>query len=324
MDKRIRRPVSLILTVLLLFCSFASLMRRADASTTTPYYEWKQYDSQWSGVKLSSKTVQQVGCLAVSVAMLAVQAELKSENSFDPGEFVEKMKALGGFESNNNLIWSVIPEAVPGLDVEAYRVNISGTQAQKAAKIKDYFDKGCYVAIAVRYEGHWVALRHASAGAVTMMDPGSGSTDLFAKYDAAGVTRLAILKAEKPGNAYTVAFDANGGTGAPAKQLKYYGEALKLPATIPVRAGYTFKGWGTGSYAATPSFQPGGSYTANEKAALYAIWESAGTGVADDPPTQKAEEESPREALKRALSALFNWLAEMLRFALLGWMQLLG
>ena len=75
-------------------------------------------------------------------------------------------------------------------------------------------------------------------------------------------------------NEYTVSYNANGGSGAPASQTKYYGFDLTLSDTVPTRSGYTFKGWGTSSTSTSASYQPGGNYTANSSRTLYAIWES--------------------------------------------------
>lgn len=71
---------------------------------------------------------------------------------------------------------------------------------------------------------------------------------------------------------YTVKYNANGGTGAPAAQTKWYGTTLTLSTTKPTRAGYTFKGWSTSSSATSATYSAGGSYTANSAATLYAVW----------------------------------------------------
>ena len=42
---------------------------------------------------------------------------------------------------------------------------------------------------------------------------------------------------------YTIAYDANGGTGAPEAQTKIEGEDLTLATTVPTREGYKFVGW---------------------------------------------------------------------------------
>lgn len=71
---------------------------------------------------------------------------------------------------------------------------------------------------------------------------------------------------------YTVSFNANGGSGAPSSQTKWYGDSLTLSSTKPSRTGYTFSKWNTSSSGSGTSYSPGGSYTANASATLYAIW----------------------------------------------------
>lgn len=72
---------------------------------------------------------------------------------------------------------------------------------------------------------------------------------------------------------YKVEYDANGGSGAPAKQNKYYNRGLTLSSTVPTRTGYTFLGWSTSSSATTATYAAGGSYTANADAKLYSVWQ---------------------------------------------------
>jgi len=73
-------------------------------------------------------------------------------------------------------------------------------------------------------------------------------------------------------NTWTVSYNANGGAGAPDSQTKTYGQTLTLSSTVPTRTGYSFLGWSTSSTATTATYQPGGSYTANADAVLYAVW----------------------------------------------------
>ena len=84
----------------------------------------------------------------------------------------------------------------------------------------------------------------------------------------AAVTLYAVWKT----NDYTVSYDANGGTGAPAAQTKTHGTALTLSSTKPTRTGYTFLGWAASKTATSAQYQPGGSYTANAAVTLYAVW----------------------------------------------------
>ena len=73
---------------------------------------------------------------------------------------------------------------------------------------------------------------------------------------------------------YTISYNANGGTGAPGSQTKTHGQALTLSSTVPTRTNYIFQGWATSS-TGTPTYQPGGTFTANANTILYAIWKQA-------------------------------------------------
>ena len=75
-----------------------------------------------------------------------------------------------------------------------------------------------------------------------------------------------------PPTTYTVTYNANGGTGAPAQQTKTSGTTLKLSSSIPTRSGYNFKGWGTNSAATTAAYAAGADYTTDASITLYAIW----------------------------------------------------
>ena len=93
-----------------------------------------------------------------------------------------------------------------------------------------------------------------------------------ANYTAnAAVTLYAVWQAVT----YSVSYNANGGSGAPASQVKTYGTTLTLSSTVPTRTGFNFVGWATSSTATTAAYQPGGSYTANAAVTLYAVWVKA-------------------------------------------------
>lgn len=72
---------------------------------------------------------------------------------------------------------------------------------------------------------------------------------------------------------YTVSYNANGGSGAPSSQKKYYGKTLTLSSTKPTRTGYSFEGWAT-SASGSVAYKAGASYTANSAVTLYAIWKA--------------------------------------------------
>lgn len=71
---------------------------------------------------------------------------------------------------------------------------------------------------------------------------------------------------------YSVTYNANGGTGAPGTQTKWYNETLTLSTTVPTRSGWTFVGWAKSSTATSAAYAAGASYTTNAALALYAVW----------------------------------------------------
>lgn len=72
---------------------------------------------------------------------------------------------------------------------------------------------------------------------------------------------------------WTIAYNANGGSGAPGSQTKWRDENLTLSSTKPTRTGYTFQGWATSS-GGSVAYQPGASYTSNSGTTLYAVWKA--------------------------------------------------
>lgn len=115
------------------------------------------------------------------------------------------------------------------------------------------------------------------------------------------ITSTQTLYAQWSAKTYTITYDANGGTGAPDAQTKTHGIDLVLSTTEPTRANekqntftvmftdkdgylnipsrtcetynkYTFTGWDEEKNVMMASYAPGGKYTANASATLYANW----------------------------------------------------
>ena len=88
---------------------------------------------------------------------------------------------------------------------------------------------------------------------------------------AAGVSRSDI-RVNVPALPHTtVSYNANGGTGAPGSQTKWWGEMLTLSGTRPTRANHTFLGWATSANGAVV-YQPGGRFDSDNDTTLYAKW----------------------------------------------------
>lgn len=90
-------------------------------------------------------------------------------------------------------------------------------------------------------------------------------------------TKTLTLNVSVPAwTSYSVTYNANGGSGAPAKQTKWKDQNLKLSTTKPTKTGYTFLGWSTSNTATSPNgnYDPGDTYTANANLSLYAVWKA--------------------------------------------------
>ncbi len=72
--------------------------------------------------------------------------------------------------------------------------------------------------------------------------------------------------------AYSVGYNANGGSGAPSAQTKTHGTNLTLSSVKPSRTGYTFKNWNTKADGSGTSYASGAVYSSNADVTLYAQW----------------------------------------------------
>lgn len=139
-----------------------------------------------------------------------------------------------------------------------------------------------------------------------------GETYTFKGYaiddDTGGLTSYPYLVADSLGNtrgwykenvfpykAYTISYNANGGSGAPGKQTKTYGTAVTISKTTPTRTGYAFNGWNTKADGTGTNYSAGSTYSSNADLTLYAKWKANtytvsynanGTGVSNLPGNQ--------------------------------------
>lgn len=76
---------------------------------------------------------------------------------------------------------------------------------------------------------------------------------------------------------HTLAYNANGGTGAPAPQTAYKDTLIGISSITPVRDSYVFRGWSEQSDASSPEYQPGDTILMDSSKTLYAVWQGIGT-----------------------------------------------
>lgn len=140
---------------------------------------------------------------------------------------------------------------------------------------------------------------YAFDGWYTKQTGGTKITSSTAVTATQGITLYAHWTAAT----YTVTYNANGGTGAPAAQTKTHGTALALSSTKPSKISsdassyvvtlnanggtcsassieatrltdYSFKNWNTKADGTGTAYSSGASYTTDASATLYAQWSS--------------------------------------------------
>lgn len=96
------------------------------------------------------------------------------------------------------------------------------------------------------------------------------ATDYSANVTSSNQTL--ILYANWQQDAYTISYNANGGSGAPESQTKIFDVDLTLSSTIPVNGNQHFAGWAESPTASVAQYQPSDTFTKNENTVLYAVW----------------------------------------------------
>lgn len=72
---------------------------------------------------------------------------------------------------------------------------------------------------------------------------------------------------------FSITFNANGGSAAPATQYVLKDTSFTLTSQKPTRNGYVFKGWATSSTATTAKYFGGKSYKLSGNVSFYAVWD---------------------------------------------------
>ena len=97
----------------------------------------------------------------------------------------------------------------------------------------------------------------------------SGTTYYFKIKACNSNTGSTSFKVTK--DAYTLTYNANGGSGAPSSQT---GTTLTISSVIPERDGYSFLGWSFYKSAYSASYRSGDRITITSDTTLYAVWKA--------------------------------------------------
>ena len=198
----------------------------------------------------------------------------------EPGTYTAKLVMSGDYTLEGTRTFTVQENPI--------KVNCSTNSV--SLKLGETESQTIYAGYSGYYNGNWVISYNCSNSNVSCTW-GEWTDDhrspLTIKANAIGTTNVTIsIKNKDTGSvldsttvavtvgakSYTVSYSANGGSGAPGSQTKYHNTTLTLSSTKPKKDGYTFLGWSTSATATSATYQPGGSYTANANATLYAVW----------------------------------------------------
>lgn len=193
MHRPVKRFLSGITAAMLAFsCSLAKPV--SSFAADPDYKSWMQTDSRWGSKTMGGgyATVADVGCLATSIAILAVHSGAVTSDSFNPGTFVDSMNDIGGFDYSGSLAnWNSISEVIPSLQCEGkYCIDSSTDESEYIEILKNLDEQGYY---SICYVGHhWVLVDYIDGDNVYMCDPGSSSTDMLSAYPFSSYTHDTI------------------------------------------------------------------------------------------------------------------------------------
>ena len=132
---------------------------------------------------------------------------------------------------------------------------------------------------------HFVCWEYKLLGVVISSHDNQAKVTGLTSVNGATVTLYAKWEA----NTYTIAYDANGGSGTMASQTATYdGDAVTLTTNSFTRESYLFKGWNTEAGGTGTSYKQGASVTnlTSENGAtvtMYAVWEETWANKATQP-----------------------------------------
>lgn len=156
------------------------------------FTSWKQYDSQWSNVRLGNKTVGKIGCAMTSVAIQIMRSGSPlSIEEFNPGTFAQELTKAGGFDAAGNITWSAVERIAPNFKF-VDRVN----HRPSLQELNNLVSQGYYVILNVKYGRHWVAIDSVDVAnkKIYMFDPGSPGTEVGETYGLNSIQRYVYYR----------------------------------------------------------------------------------------------------------------------------------
>lgn len=155
-------------------------------------------------------------------------------------------------------------EAIPAITTYTISYNVNGGSGTISSQTKVYGKSLTLTTTKPTRTGYNFAKWNTSSN-------GSGTN--YASGGTYTANAKATLYAQWSPVTYTVSYNANGGTGAPANQTKTYNVTLKLSSIKPTRTNYDFVSWNEKADGTGTPHGAGTNYTTDKAVTLYAIWE---------------------------------------------------
>ena len=196
------------------------------------------------------------------------------------GTYLAEATLTGDLKAEVATTYEVSYDAELVASTDSVSLNLNGTNTQAI----EFIPSGCYPglkgykanldsSIAKVTDHYWSGNRFYFTVQGIKVGEAVLSVKLYENYTGnENVVATLSIPVSVTANTYTISYSANGGSGAPSSQNKYYGTNITLSSSVPTRSGYTFLGWSTSSSATSATYQPGSSFSLNENATLYAVW----------------------------------------------------
>lgn len=208
-EPSLKRFMSAFLAVLMMIFTMAGNPKYTkNAVAADDYHSWTQMDSRWGSVSMGYSSVAKSGCLITAISIMAMHSEsldskalsnlgISSTSQFNPGVLAKAYTAKSGFTSDGAIAsWGTLNQIIPNISFIKDSNLTSWSQSGVASELKAMLDSGTHVILNANGY-HWVYIEAVVGDKVYMNDPGSDSTDLFAKYGVSGGNEYWALKGSK-------------------------------------------------------------------------------------------------------------------------------
>ena len=251
---------------------------------------YRQYDSRWGNLSYpDGNTMAGSGCGPTACANVIANISNSSVTPKDTRAFMLKNNYA---VRNAGTAWAGIPACLKNWGYEVTDCPNMSTVWTECAKGDEQgvilFNAGTRGGVTWTTDGHFVAFTDYRIDGgkhwFYTRDSGPRKNDGWHCYETQMqglIIKIWTCHHSSANKTTYIEYNANGGTGAPAKQSYTYSatEYTNISSIKPVRENYTFLGWSLSSTATKPSYQPGeriGRWSrpsTGNTYTFYAIWE---------------------------------------------------